>query len=234
MRRAAIAWTGILLVACGACGPKRATPGADPRTPATFASPRAAADALVAACRTNDRNAVTALVGAGNEAVFVTGDAARDAERCRRFVAAAERMTRLDPWGPTAVVLVVGVDEYPVPTPIVQDARGWRFDAAAGATELRRRRVGEDELTAIATCRAWAERGGAAPATRHGYTYRTVGSGRQTTLVAAPTEPGLTGVMTFRVGRDGVVREKNLGPDTVALAAALSASVDTGWAVTVD
>jgi hypothetical protein len=35
-------------------------------------------------------------------------------------------------------------------------------------------------------------------------------------LVAAPADYGVTGIMTFMVSHDGVVHEKELGPDTEA------------------
>jgi hypothetical protein len=40
-------------------------------------------------------------------------------------------------------------------------------------------------------------------------------------LVAAPAEYGNSGVMTFVTNHDGIVFEKDLGPDTSAIAAAM-------------
>jgi hypothetical protein len=40
-------------------------------------------------------------------------------------------------------------------------------------------------------------------------------------LVAWPAEYGVTGIMTFLVGADGVVRQKDLGEETFKLAGAL-------------
>ena len=49
-------------------------------------------------------------------------------------------------------------------------------------------------------------------------------------LVAWPAEYGATGVMTFLVGTDGVVLEKDLGPDTNAVAEKIAAfNPDQGW-----
>jgi hypothetical protein len=49
-------------------------------------------------------------------------------------------------------------------------------------------------------------------------------------LVAWPERYGDTGVMTFIVSRDGVVYEKNLGPNTAAIARAMTAyNPDASW-----
>ena len=49
-------------------------------------------------------------------------------------------------------------------------------------------------------------------------------------LIAWPERYGDTGVMTFIVNRDGVVYQKNLGPDTAALARGMTAyNPDASW-----
>jgi hypothetical protein len=49
-------------------------------------------------------------------------------------------------------------------------------------------------------------------------------------LIAFPAKYGDSGVMTFIVDQDGIVFEKDLGPDTPTLAAAISAfDPDPGW-----
>jgi hypothetical protein len=230
--RNAIALGAALLMLTGvtACGPKTSKTAKSTSTQAksTFASPGEAADALIAACRANDIPAVNLVLGGGDPSIFSTGDPAIDAARCRRLVTAADQSKRLDPTKDGAV-LVVGTDDYPVPAPIVQDASGWHFDAAAGAKEIQRRRVGENELTAIARCRAWAKRGGDAPAKTPGYSYRVVGTKQRPTLLAYPDQHGVTGVVTFQVARDGRVYEKDLGAQTATAAPALVAARDASW-----
>ncbi|MCW5890502.1 MAG: DUF2950 family protein [bacterium] len=230
MRTTIALGTALLLCTVAACGPKTTKPKAPHDT---FATPKEAADALVQACRTGDLAAVHVILGSSEPPLFASGDPARDTARCKRLVDAADQMMRLDPWRQGAV-LVVGVDDYPVPVPLVQDASGWRFDAAAGQQEILRRRVGEDELTAIATCRAWAERGGDAPKHAYGYAYRVVGTRQRPTLIAYPSAHGLTGVYTFQVARKGRVYEKDLGPETATAATALLAGHDDTWKATWD
>jgi hypothetical protein len=200
------------------------------KTQTHFATPQALVKELVDACRIGNGAALVAMVGENNAALVRSGDAAADRAQCRRFVAAADQQTRLEPVGPDRQVLVVGSDNHQMPVPLVKDEQGWRLDTSAGAAEILRRTVGANELRAIATCRA-AAKGASLPATASGYSYRTLG-GPGATLVAAPLEYRHTGVMTFVVGKNGAVYEKDLGADTVALAASLTgAAPDGSWRV---
>ncbi len=52
-------------------------------------------------------------------------------------------------------------------------------------------------------------------------------------LAAWPAKYRVTGVKTFIVGYDGVVYEKDLGPDTATVASAIKRyNPDKGWVVT--
>lgn len=206
-----------LLVACGhAKTPLRpAAPG-----PLAFDTPQAAVAAFVDACRTNDAARVDAIFGEAHGDLVRSGDQAADAERCRRFVRAADAMTRLDPWGDRRLVLVVGPDDFAFPVPLVERAGRWHFDPEAGAAEVLRRRAGENELGAIGVCRGWARDGAADDLDPSrpllGYRYEVLeparaGGGRA--LLAWPAEWRVTGVQSFLVGPDGIVLEKDLGPD---------------------
>ena len=52
--------------------------------------------------------------------------------------------------------MLIGKDKFPFPLPIVRQDTQWLFDTKAGLDELFNRQIGEDELSAIATCRAYA------------------------------------------------------------------------------
>ena len=56
-----------------------------------------------------------------------------------------------------SVTMVVGYEAWPFPIPLVKTDAGWRFDTDAGFEEVLKRRIGENELTAIATLRAYVE-----------------------------------------------------------------------------
>lgn len=121
-----------------------------------FAQPKDALNALVAACAAGDDAAVIAIFGDSARTLVSTGRPAADAERCRRLVAAARAMSRIDHAAPGAVTIVLGHDDWVLPIPLVQTTSGWQFDIAAGRDEVRRRHVGANELEAIRVCRAYA------------------------------------------------------------------------------
>jgi len=120
-----------------------------------FDSPRAAADALFAACAKNDDAALKRIVGAGAEDVVQSGQdplVAADRALCARLAKASLIFE-----GPAEkTILVVGPKSWPLPVPLVRAKDGrWRFDAAQGCEEMRLRRIGRNELRAIDLCRAY-------------------------------------------------------------------------------
>ena len=48
--------------------------------------------------------------------------------------------------------LVIGNEDWPFPVPLVKDGNRWRFDTAAGKTEVLARRIGRNELAVIRIC----------------------------------------------------------------------------------
>jgi hypothetical protein len=52
---------------------------------------------------------------------------------------------------------VVGIDDWPLPIPIVQREGRWFFDTKAGRQEILYRRIGSNELDAIEICRGYVE-----------------------------------------------------------------------------
>lgn len=234
---------GLFFALLAACAAQKVEvpPPAPASGPQTFADPKAAVDALLAACRANDPAAVLAKVfGPDNVAGVLSDNQAEQQERCHRFVDAAGKMTRLDPDGENRLTLVVGTDDFPVPVPLVKSAQGWSWDAAAGAREMQRRRIGANELAAIALCRATVQKTSAPlPPPSRGYLFRPLtvkGKNKDAPVfLAYPSDYGHSGIMTFVVSRNGVVRQKDLGKDTATVAAALRPSqVDSSWQTTND
>lgn len=73
---------------------------------------------------------------------------------------------------------------------------------------------------------------GSQPSPYHGYYFKILPSPKGFALVAWPAQYDVTGVMTFLVKEDGVVKEKNLGPNTDTVARSLrTASADASWKV---
>jgi hypothetical protein len=232
----------------------------------------------------------------------VTGRKNRDVFK----VAVAEKWQLVDA-GANRKSLVIGYEDWPFPVPLVKEATGWRFDTAAGKEEIAARRIGRNELAALATVRAYVtaqqryaqqghdgqpaglyaprfrsdpgkENGLYWPTARgqqrsplgdlvaeaaaegrpiqsagersplHGYYYKILTSqgraarggarnylanglmSRGFALVAWPAQYELTGVMTFIVNHDGIVFERDLGPDTAAIAGKMKAyNPDSHW-----
>jgi hypothetical protein len=64
--------------------------------------------------------------------------------------------------------LLIGKDDWPMPIPIVKQKNGqWFYDSASGRTEALFRRIGENELNAIAVCRGFVEAQHEYASTRH-------------------------------------------------------------------
>jgi Protein of unknown function (DUF2950) len=110
---------------------------------------------------------------------------------------------------------------------------------AMGMDEVLARRIGEDELAAIASARALATgKGPAQPNGEllvnvgndgravpfHGYYFRGPAGDK---IAAYPAEYRVSGVLTFIAGPDSVVYEKDLGPDTTEAVTAMRNSDST-------
>lgn len=211
-----------------------------------------------------------------------------------------------DPTNENRMLLLIGKDDFAFPIPLVRANGRWYFDTQEGKHEILARRIGSNELDAIAVCREyvqtqyqyaaedsgkngvhqyaqkfisspglkdglyWSAASGAAASAisarvtqaaaqgykqevgrmvpYHGYYYKILkaqgpyASGGAKNylvqglmiggfgLVAWPAEYGNSGVMTFMVNQDGVIYQKNLGPNTSAIGQAMTAfNPDKTW-----
>jgi hypothetical protein len=140
-------------------GPKKAAPAPNVNGTETFATPEQAAAALVDAAEKFDVDALVRIFGVGGEEVVLSGEYAQDRQRAQEFAAKAREKTSVanDPVSKSRAFLVVGNGEWPFPVPIVKRSSRWQFDAAAGLKELEYRRIGRNELDAIAFCHGYVE-----------------------------------------------------------------------------
>ena len=53
--------------------------------------------------------------------------------------------------------LIVGAESWPFPIPIIREEATWRFDTQEGIEELVDRRIGRNELAAIAIAHAYVD-----------------------------------------------------------------------------
>ena len=124
----------------------------------TFASPADAGAAFLQAAKSGDQGALLAIFGPDAKDVLLSGDAVKDEANLQDFVAAYGQMNRWVEIKAGGEVLYLGADNHPFPIPLDKNPAGqWLFDTAAGKDEILARRIGKDELTAIAACRGIAD-----------------------------------------------------------------------------
>ena len=131
--------------------------GAEDAAQTTFASPAEAMRAIVAAVRANDQAKIEAIMGPGSHDVLSSGDPIADKAEGSRFAARATERTRFEELDSGAVIAHIGKDDWPFAFPLVKDGDRWRFDLAAGRDELLNRRIGQNELKALATAHAYVD-----------------------------------------------------------------------------
>jgi Protein of unknown function (DUF2950) len=219
---------------------------AKPSGQTVFASPEDASRALLAAIRKHDERAVTQILGTEGELVS-SGDKVQDSLERERFVQKYEQMHRFvqEPGGVTA--LYIGAENWPFPIPLVsRGGGGWRFDSDGGVQEVRFRRIGENEVTAIGICHALVaaqthpgadtEADGLwktvlpnvdhtnAAVPFHGYYFRILSSSSGGfAAIAYPAVYRSSGVESFVIDQDDVVYEKDLGRNTPSVAKTITA-----------
>jgi hypothetical protein len=124
-------------------------------TQSTFSSTDDALQALVSAAKDKDRGALAKLFGPDYEKLL-TGDQVEDNKDLEAFSSAASESAQLQKVNDSKFVVTVGQDHWPTPIPLVHKDGKWLFDTKAGLEEALNRKIGENELSAIATCRAYA------------------------------------------------------------------------------
>lgn len=275
----------------------------------SFASPEDAVAALIKAVQANDAKELRAILGPNSEQLVASGDPVADANARTRFLEGYAAKHTLAPHGDGQQVLIVGLDDWPLPIPVVKAGDAWRFDATAGAREIVDRRIGQNELLTIQTLLAaveaeqdyfdrvkrgagtgafaqrmlstpnnqdglyWDVDSGEAPSPLgplveqaksegypgemsptgvpvpyHGYFYRIlkmqgpnapggaenyISDGRMTggfAIVAWPAAFDNSGIMTFLVDQDGIVFQKDLGPNTAKIVGGITSfDPDVTW-----
>jgi Protein of unknown function (DUF2950) len=293
-----------LIISASACG-KSGNQQSQAPVQQTFATPEAAGEAVFQAAKSGDQAALLSIFGPDAKGVLSSGDAVKDKDALQGFV---DSYTQMHRWGEIKAggeMLIAGTDNWIFPIPLGKNSSGqWYFDTAAGKDEMLARRIGRDELTAIAGCTAianaqneyfrqrhdgikqyalklisdqgkqnglyWPVSSGQTPSPLEdvrnfakaagysnsgdnpqpfdGYFFRIltkqgdtakggakdyVVNGKMTggfAVLAYPAEYRNSGIMTFLVGEDGVVYQKDLGEKTREVAQALTEyNPGDGW-----
>jgi hypothetical protein len=244
------------------------------------------------------------ILGKQGADLLRSSDPEEDAQNLKDFNDAAAESTAIDDGPDGTKILRVGKNGWTLPLPLVKTDAGWRFDPVRGKEEVTNRRVGFDEVSAIAACRAYveaqdeyqrldrdgnglreyakkiistpgthdglywppesqadisplegfaedanlAQRSGQKPEPYNGYYFRILTAQGPAApggalsyllnghmlaghaMVAWPAAYGGSGVETFICGQNGVVYQKDLGPNTAALGAAMTQyNPDGSW-----
>lgn len=123
----------------------------------TFATPEAAVQALVKASADENQEEMLAVYGDDAKELVYSGDTVQDVARMQRFVKAYKTKHEIVTKGENTRILQVGPNDWPLPIPLVNEGGKWRFDTASGKQELLFRRIGHNELGAIAACRGFID-----------------------------------------------------------------------------
>jgi Protein of unknown function (DUF2950) len=123
----------------------------------TFASPAEAVHALVKAAEDGNQDEMLAVLGDDGKDLVYSGDSVQDKTGMEKFVKSYKTKHTIVTEDDKTRILQVGPNDWPMPIPIVNDGGKWRFDTAAGKEELLYRRIGRNELGAIAACRGYID-----------------------------------------------------------------------------
>ena len=123
-----------------------------------YASPDDAGNALLAAAKSGDQNALLAIFGPDSKELISSGDPVQDKNVTKAFVAGYGAMHRWRKMPDGSQILLIGADNFPFPIPLKKNGDGqWFFDTAAGRDEVLSRRIGRNELAMIDVCGAVAD-----------------------------------------------------------------------------
>src|SRR6266850_4627 len=115
-----------------------------------FPSAAEASQSLFRAVQRNDEPAITNILG-GPTDLTSSHDAGQDKVDRELFVHKYQEMHRLQREADGSVTLYIGAENWPFPISLVEKNGSWHFDSDAGLKEVLFRRIGENELAAIAT-----------------------------------------------------------------------------------
>ena len=149
-------FTLLLVVAALALSAWAAAPATGQRT---FATPQQAARALLAAAEADDLPALTQIFGPEADQILNSGDAVADRASRAKFVDKAKQSLKekIDPANANRATLLIGADGFPFPIPMLRTAGRWYFNTGEGKHEILARRIGSNELDAIAACKAYVD-----------------------------------------------------------------------------
>ena len=122
-----------------------------------FATPEKAAHAFVAALAKGDEEALLDVLGHDYADDLFGPDLVSDKALIHRAYLRSKEKLVIHRDSEDRVTLLFGKNAWPMPIPLVRDGDSWVFDTAAGAEVILERRIGDGELSAIATMEAFVK-----------------------------------------------------------------------------
>jgi hypothetical protein len=123
------------------------------RAQKAFASPESAMQAFGEAVSTSDDEALKTILGSNfRKLIPPLGADAR-----YLFLSAWSKRHAIQPAGDDRALIAAGDDGWTLPVPLVKGSQGWKFDLPAGVEEMRVRRVGRNENSAMLTMQLIAD-----------------------------------------------------------------------------
>ena len=145
-------WRAFIAVAVlstlAACAPKPA---------GTFSTP---AEAVRRSGISRDRETLKKaeeMFGADGVELLKSGDDAADREDALRVKAMIAEKVAFEDLDDKTKAAIIGNEAWSFPIPLVLEEGRWRFDAATGREELLNRRIGRNELLALASLHAYVD-----------------------------------------------------------------------------
>lgn len=126
-------------------------------TQKAFSTADDAVQALVQAATDQNQDEILAVLGADGKELVYSGDDVQDQAGMNAFVKAYKAKHAMLKESAQKRVLQVGSSDWQFPIPIVNTNGKWQFDTVAGKQELLYRRIGDNELGAIAVCRGYID-----------------------------------------------------------------------------
>jgi hypothetical protein len=121
-----------------------------------FATPEAAVSALTLAA--NSGNSAELHNIFGPEAQDLQNpDRVQATNEMAAFAAALSAKSQIVPQSDTNCELDIGTNSWPFPVPLIKQGESWYFNTAAGKEELLNRRIGDNELAALAAVRGYVD-----------------------------------------------------------------------------
>ena len=123
----------------------------------TFSTPSEAVKNLMDAARSGDPAQLVPIIGPQAGALIASGDLGAAKQVLANFVKAYDEKHAISSEAQGFEFLQVGTGDWPFPFPIVRDGETWYFDIDRGNEEILDRRVGRNELGAIAVCEGYVQ-----------------------------------------------------------------------------